>query len=82
MYCVLRGLGAIVFLAAGFAISQPAGAQTPVFRGPHVRVLKTAAGLRPWLNPALSPDTRANLVVQLLTLDEALQLVEGLATVP
>jgi len=32
---------------------------------------------RPWMNTSLSPDERADLVVQQLTLDEKIQLAHG-----
>ncbi len=32
---------------------------------------------RPWMNPSLSPDRRADLVVKQMTLDEKIQLVHG-----
>lgn len=35
------------------------------------------AAARPWMNPALSPDVRAALVVKQLTLPEKIQLVHG-----
>lgn len=35
------------------------------------------AGPRPWANPALTPDQRADLVVKAMTLDEKLKLVMG-----
>lgn len=34
-------------------------------------------GSRPWMNPSLSPDERANMVLQQLTLDEKIELLHG-----
>jgi beta-glucosidase len=36
----------------------------------------------PWMNPALSPDLRADLVVKQLTLDEEIQLLHGIGWGP
>ena len=56
-------LTAIALTAALLAISdQPASAQSPS---------------HPWLNPALSADERAALVVAQMTRDEKLRLVFG-----
>src|SRR5579883_2964112 len=33
---------------------------------------------QPWMNPALDPDTRADLMVREMTLDEKIQLVHGI----
>jgi beta-glucosidase len=38
---------------------------------------QTAAQNRPWMNKQLSPDERADLVIQQMTLDEKIQLVHG-----
>lgn len=37
----------------------------------------TASGSRPWMNPNLSPDERAALVVKEMTLDEKISLLHG-----
>ena len=36
-----------------------------------------ASTARPWMNPALDPDTRADLMIHEMTLDEKIQLVHG-----
>jgi len=42
----------------------------------------TARADRPWMNEKLSPDERASLVVQQMTLDEKLQMVHGIGWGP
>ncbi|HEU5443765.1 MAG TPA: hypothetical protein VFU61_08055, partial [Steroidobacteraceae bacterium] len=54
-----------LFLAASIP-ARPAAAATTT---------ATAAGNRPWLNPALSPDERARLAVRAMTEEEKLGLV-------
>lgn len=41
-----------------------------------------APGARPWMNQSLSPDERATLVVQQMTLEEKLQMVHGIGWGP
>src|SRR6266571_4330779 len=41
-----------------------------------------AVEMRPWLNPALPPDVRADLVLQAMTLDEKIRLVHGHVGMP
>ncbi len=41
-----------------------------------------AAPIRPWMNAALSPDIRADLVIKEMTLDEKIQLVHGIGWGP
>lgn len=60
----LRGLLAVLILLAA-AISVP-----PAAAG-------TAAAQRPWLDPALSPDVRADLALKAMTESEKLSLVFG-----
>jgi beta-glucosidase len=38
--------------------------------------------LRPWMNASLSPDLRADLIIEQLTLDEKIQLVHGIGWGP
>lgn len=57
-----------VMVAAGASLS----AQTPVQNRPG-----TDTG-RPWMNASLSPDQRAAMVVQQMTLDEKINLLHGL----
>jgi hypothetical protein len=59
-------MAAPAFIAASPLLADAAGAQTPVFAGLHGRV-PALAGTAPWLNPALPPDVRADLVEQQLT---------------
>jgi beta-glucosidase len=42
----------------------------------------TAEPARPWMNASLSPDERADLVIEQLTLDEKIQLVHGIGWGP
>lgn len=51
--------------------ASPAPAQ-PVQSAPTASLVPT-----PWLNPALAPDARADLIEHEMTVDEKLQLVEG-----
>ncbi len=57
---------AIVVVALGTCLSQHAIPQSA----------------RPWMNASLSPDARADMVMQQLTLDEKLQLVHGIGWGP
>jgi beta-glucosidase len=43
---------------------------------------ETAQPLRPWMNAALSPDVRADMVIEQLTLEEKIQLVHGIGWGP
>jgi beta-glucosidase len=42
----------------------------------------TAQSVNPWMNTSLSPDVRADLVIEQLTLDEKIQLVHGIGWGP
>lgn len=42
----------------------------------------TAPAARPWMNPSLTPDQRADLLVRELTLDEKISLVHGIGWGP
>jgi beta-glucosidase len=55
-------LAALAFIAAYYALPRLVGAQNPAF---------------PWMDKTLSPDQRADLVLQQMTLDEKIQLVHG-----
>jgi beta-glucosidase len=60
-------VGLAIFLAAhGACLSQQATTQPS----------------RPWMNPSLSPDLRAEAVMKQLTLDEKIQLVHGIGWGP
>jgi len=42
----------------------------------------TAAGNQPWMNAALDPDARADMMIKEMTLDEKIQLVHGIGWGP
>jgi beta-glucosidase len=65
---VLNLVGAPLAIALALAETTPALSQTP--------------GARPWMDPALSPDARADLLNRQLTLDERVGLVHGVMAVP
>ncbi len=46
------------------------------------RKRRSPAENQPWMNPALDPDTRADMVVKQMTLDEKIQLVHGIGWGP
>ena len=54
-------------LAATSILVSPLLAQMPVPKAPH----------QPWMNTALSPDQRADLVIAAMSLDEKIQIVHG-----
>ncbi len=65
----LRRIGALALLALAFSfVKVPAMAQ---------RRHRPAPPTGPWMNPALSPDQRADLVLKQLTLDEKISLLHG-----
>lgn len=41
-----------------------------------------AAAQRPWMNPALPPEKRANLLIQQMTLDEKITMLHGVSPIP
>ena len=43
---------------------------------------KTAAVSQPWMNASLDPDTRADMMIKQMTLDEKIQLVHGIGWGP
>ncbi len=45
--------------------------------GTAMQAADTPRANAPWMNPVLSPDRRADLVIQQMTLDEKIQLVHG-----
>jgi beta-glucosidase len=57
---------AVVLIASGAGLSQEA----------------TAQSAQSWMNASLSPDVRADLVIEQLTLDEKIQLVHGIGWGP
>ncbi len=67
--CLCLGLTAAVVISLGGAASF---AQGRLHEGEEV-----AAKDRPWMNPQLSPDERAEMVLKELTLDEKIDLVHG-----
>jgi beta-glucosidase len=73
---VAARLLAVALPGAALWTGSPLDARTLV-PAARATAANATAGARPWLNPTLSPDQRADLVVAQLTLDEALQLVEG-----
>jgi beta-glucosidase len=69
----LLGFSLLCGLLAG-----PAIAQGPPARARRNRSMAAASQTpQPWMNQSLSPDERANLVLQQMTLDEKLDLVHG-----
>jgi beta-glucosidase len=42
----------------------------------------TAAAQRPWMNTALPPEQRANLLIQQMTLDEKITMLHGVSPIP
>ncbi len=44
---------------------------------PSVAVAQSAGKTHPWMNPSLSPDERASMVVKQMTLDEKISLLHG-----
>ena len=63
----LAAIVAAVFLVAGAVDGSQHAAAQP---------------LQPWMNPSRSPDERADLVIEQLTLDEKIQLVHGVGWGP
>jgi len=61
-----------VLLALLSAPAQAQSSQSAPSQSVSVALLPT-----PWMNPALAPDARADLIEQQMTLDEKLQLVQG-----
>lgn len=59
-------------LAAALTHAQGPGKSTP----------SANAAARPWMNQSLSPDERASLVLQQMTMDEKIQLVHGIGWGP
>ena len=60
-------VGCALVSAASVGVAQKAA--TPVVKGP-------------WMNPALDPDKRADLMIKEMTLDEKIQLVHGIGWGP
>jgi beta-glucosidase len=58
---------ALVFLPASTVVAQ---------HRPHTQQLGQPSNL-PWMNPSLSPDERADMVLKKLTLDEKIDLLHG-----
>jgi beta-glucosidase len=63
----VAAVGAAVFLIAGAMFGSQQAATQPS---------------PPWMNPSRSPDERADMVIQQLTLDEKIQLVHGIGWGP
>src|SRR5262249_29035459 len=61
---IMKVCSAIIFLVAA---TLPSMAQTGTSAAPE----------RPWMNRALTPDQRADLVIEQMTLEEKLSLVHG-----
>ena len=59
------------FCHVGAACAQDAGTQA------SQSAVEQAAPRQPWMNPSLDPDTRADLMIGAMTLDEKIQLVHG-----
>jgi beta-glucosidase len=68
-WCIGRFLLAAL-VAAALADAQATGKNT------------SAAAARPWMNQSLSPEERASLVLEQMTLDEKIQLVHGIGWGP
>src|ERR1700722_17725057 len=67
-------LPAFLFLLGTQALAQPARPAAPAQPSQPVSVAPLST---PWMNPALAPDARADLIEHAMTPDEKLQLVEG-----
>jgi beta-glucosidase len=61
----------IVCIALAIGYAHSAGAQESRAEASQ------SAALQPWMNPSLDPDTRADLMIHEMTLDEKIQLVHG-----
>jgi len=73
-------IGSVVgksFVLVGWALMSMGAATVSVAQKPAVPVVKG-----PWMNAALDPDTRADMMIKEMTLDEKIQLVHGIGWGP
>jgi len=73
-------IGSVVgksFVLVGWALISMGAATVSVAQKPAVPVVKG-----PWMNAALDPDTRADMMIKEMTLDEKIQLVHGIGWGP
>jgi beta-glucosidase len=61
----------LAFCHVGAAGAQGSSAQ------PSQSAVQQTAPQQPWMNPSLDPDTRADLMIHEMTLDEKIQLIHG-----
>jgi beta-glucosidase len=69
-----RGARLVLLIGASALIAGPAFAQTAKPAAPKAASVKPA---HPWLNPKLSPDRRADLVLKAMTNDEKFTVIFG-----
>ena len=67
----------LLSIFAIFAVLSPAYAQHPRHNMPDATAQNQAIAARPWMNPKLSPDQRADMVLRQMTLDEKIDLLHG-----
>jgi beta-glucosidase len=72
-----RGTFAGALLAASLLAGLPAAAQPATVPPATARPAATQPSRRPWMDPRLSPERRAELALQEMTRDEKLTLVVG-----
>ena len=73
-------IGSVVgksFVLVGWALMSMGAATVSVAQKPAVPVVKG-----PWMNAALDPDTRADMMIKEMTLEEKIQLVHGIGWGP
>ena len=73
-----------ISLAIGCGLAGMGWAGAPAAQSPAKPAPAQAGGKgnMPWMNPALDPDTRADLMIRQMTLDEKIQLVHGIGWGP
>jgi len=67
----------IASITLALCLACAAGAQSSSAQ-PSQSATQKAAPQQPWMNPSLDPDTRADLMIHEMTLDEKIQFVHGL----
>jgi len=67
----------IASITLALCLACAAGAQSSSAQ-PSQSATQKAAPQQPWMNPYLDPDTRADLMIHEMTLDEKIQFVHGL----
>lgn len=68
---------AVIAMATIFPGSSRLAAQSGIPPWMHHKVSPAELAARPWMNTKLSPETRANMVLKQLTLDEKIELLHG-----